>query len=391
MRRLLAGLIAALAASLPAAAGMSAPAAWPQFRFDAAHSGLNPGERTLDPTNVARLREAWRAQVGGVVATGPAVVGGRLYVGSENRRVHAFDTATGRRIWSAPVPGTPSSSAVVGGRVFVVVDDGAIYALAATNGRRLWSVSISSLEGGGIPSAPTVVGDIVYAMAYGVTALRASDGRILWRRSIDCWGCPVAVANRTVYVGAFNYGRSDDEPYLLYALDAATGRPRWSRPLGGTAMWTPAVIGGSIYLVAQSERAGIKTYRLHAFDRRSRRLRWTAPLGRAGFLFTSAAAVAGGLVVASSPDGALNAFRVRTGRRVWRATLPVTESAPAIAHGVVYVGARDGRLYAFARATGKRLWRARVGAKAVTSSPAVVNGTVYVGSDDGNVVAFRRR
>jgi eukaryotic-like serine/threonine-protein kinase len=105
----------------------------------------------------------------------------------------------------------------------------------------------------------------------------------------------------------------------------------------------------------------------------------------------SATAVAGSRVVVPSPSGCLYAHDVTTGKRFWRADLPVTDSAPAIANGVVYVGSGDGNLYAFGLKDRKQLWSARLGQKAVTSSPTVVNGAVYVGSDDGNVVAFRRR
>lgn len=52
----------ALFVALPAAAGGGASAVgvadWPQFRFDAAHSGFNPNGSTLGPRNVP-LAEVW--------------------------------------------------------------------------------------------------------------------------------------------------------------------------------------------------------------------------------------------------------------------------------------------------------------------------------------------
>ena len=50
---------------------------------------------------------------------------------------------------------------------------------------------------------------------------------------------------------------------------------------------------------------------------------------------------------------------------------------PAVANGAVYVGAYDGALYAFDLETGERVWRRQLG-DAVGSSPGYHDGTVYI-------------
>src|SRR5438094_10461812 len=40
---------------------------WPQFRFNSNHTGLNPFETVLNPTNVPSLQLAWQAQLGMLV------------------------------------------------------------------------------------------------------------------------------------------------------------------------------------------------------------------------------------------------------------------------------------------------------------------------------------
>jgi eukaryotic-like serine/threonine-protein kinase len=388
----LAALAAALAITVPAAAGTSPPASWPQSRFDAAHSGFNPRERVLSPTSVARLRVAWRRLVGGPVPTGPSVVGERLYVSSDNRRVHAFDTASGRRIWSARLPGRPSSPAVSGGRVFVVVEDGFVYALAAGTGRRLWRVSISSAEGGGWPAAPTVADGVVYTMGIsdGVTALEARTGRRLWQHAVECFGCPVAVSGRQVYIGGDVTTDGVRQPARMYALDRTTGATVWSTEIAGLPFWTPAVSGNRVFLASATEANRVKTFRLEAFDIADGRTQWSVPIGESRVYTFAAPAVAGSRIVVPSPSGDLVAHDVTTGRQLWRAPLPVGSSAPAIANGVVYVGAGNGIVYAFRLRNGQRLWSAKLG-RSLDSPPTVVNGAVYVGSEDGAVVAFRRR
>ncbi|WP_336345560.1 outer membrane protein assembly factor BamB family protein [Halalkalicoccus ordinarius] len=78
-----------------------------------------------------------------------------------------------------------------------------------------------------------------------------------------------------------------------------------------------------------------------------------------------------GEVWALSPDG----------ERRWRASVEETErgihGTPAIAHGAVYVGAYDGALYAFDLESGERIWRRKLGGS-IGSSPAYHDGTVYI-------------
>src|SRR5439155_2843695 len=61
--------------------GPAARSDWTQFRYSYAHSGYTPYERTLDPSNVSGLIEAWRFRTGASVDSSPAVVGGVVYAG----------------------------------------------------------------------------------------------------------------------------------------------------------------------------------------------------------------------------------------------------------------------------------------------------------------------
>ena len=79
----------------------------------------------------------WEAYTAGAIFLSPAVWEGRVYVGSADGRVYAFEAATGRRLWSfraapadrwIPVYGKLHSTWPVAGGV--VVDDGVLYAAA---------------------------------------------------------------------------------------------------------------------------------------------------------------------------------------------------------------------------------------------------------------------
>jgi len=79
----------------------------------------------------------WEAYTAGAIFLSPAVWEGRVYVGSADGRVYAFEAATGRRLWSfraapadrwIPVYGKLHSTWPVAGGV--VVDEGVLYAAA---------------------------------------------------------------------------------------------------------------------------------------------------------------------------------------------------------------------------------------------------------------------
>jgi len=90
--------------------------------------------RALDAEN-GNLR--WQAYTGSAIYFPPAIEGGRLFVGSADGRVYAFEAATGRSLWSfraapadrwIPVYGKLISTWPVSGGV--VVQDGVVYAAA---------------------------------------------------------------------------------------------------------------------------------------------------------------------------------------------------------------------------------------------------------------------
>ena len=85
----------------------------------------------------ANGKPRWKAHTGGAVYFPPAVSQGRVFAGSADGRVYAFEAATGRRLWSyrvapaerwIPVFGKLISTWPVAGGV--VVEDGVVYAAA---------------------------------------------------------------------------------------------------------------------------------------------------------------------------------------------------------------------------------------------------------------------
>ena len=159
--------------------------------------------KNIDRTNVMRLRAAWSAPVPGdsVSESTPLVIDGVMYStsGGNTRTVTAMDARTGRQIWRYTRPQkvrNPGETdvvnrgvAVLGHRLFVGTNDAALVCLDARTGLPLWEVQVAdTMEGFNITSPPLVVKDkIIVGHAGGEYAIRgfldAYDvtGKRLWR------------------------------------------------------------------------------------------------------------------------------------------------------------------------------------------------------------------
>ena len=153
--------------------------------------------------NVARLRSAWATPVPGpnVSESTPLVVDGVMYgtSGGNPRTVTAMDARTGRQIWRFTRPQkvrNPGETdvvnrgvAILGHRLFVGTNDAALLCLDARTGLLIWEVQVAdTLDGFNITSPPLVVKDkIIVGHGGGEYAIRgfldAYDvtGKRLWR------------------------------------------------------------------------------------------------------------------------------------------------------------------------------------------------------------------
>ena len=233
----------------------------------------------------------------------------------------------------------------------------------------------------------------------------------------------------------------------LHALDAATGRLRWSYP---TKAWViaPATYADGIVAVASQssminivgDRTGrrqlifdtgrgrriaggpvIQGDRVYfatrdgtvwAIDRTARTLPFEGTIlliklnihvwgligppvqkgsvwsTRVGGEITRAVAVTPDSVYAGTRNGKVAALDAATGELRW-----VTEtgfeitSSPTVAGTTVMVGTKDGKVLGLDTATGKVIWDFQTQGR-ITASPVVAGGTLYVASRDGTLYAL---
>jgi len=337
---------------------------WSMFRHDLSHTGYS--ESPAPNTNQTQ----WNYTTGGSVSSSPAVVDGKVYVGSEDYKVYCLDALTGAHIWNYTTGGSVSSSpAVVDGKVYVGSHDAKVYCLNALTGTHIWNCT----TGGSVSSSPAVADGKVYVGSDDgkVYCLNASTGAYIWSYTTgDYVFSSPAVVDGKVYVASLD-GK-------VYCLNALTGTHIWNCTTGGSVSSSPAVADGKVYVGSDDG----KVYCLNAL---TGAYIWSYTTGHN---VESSPAVVDGKVYVGSTNGKVYALNATTGAHIWNCTTGGSvSSSPAVADGKVYVGSDDGKVYCLDTSNGALIWSYATG-NIVSSSPAVADGMVYVGSQDGLVYAF---
>ena len=257
---------------------------WVQADFDAAHSGFNRLETQINPGNVGSLTQLWSSPVGtGALYASPVVWNGKVYIGSGDGRMYAFDAATGATLWVGPQ------------QDLFFVDSAAV--------------------GHGLVFASSVYSTFL--------AYDAQTGAIAWTSPLTDVRASPTLRGGTLYVGSFD-GR-------LVALDAKTGAPIWFAR-GNCCIFdqAPVVDGGRVF---QMRTDGTLT----AYDAQTGEQLWSKPEFSVGTL----AAAHGTLFVNHYPN--VVALDGATGEELWAAPVltRAVSGAPAVANGVVFVMSHD--------------------------------------------------
>jgi outer membrane protein assembly factor BamB len=305
--------------------GRAGAAEWRLPNADAHNSRRVGGP--IDAASVRRLRVAWTVPIGPVVAN-PVVARGVVYVQDMNSNMSAIALRSGKRLWSQsfeePSVG-PNGVAVVGDRIFGATATEA-FAQRARTGVLLWTRRLVRNAHEGIDMAPGI-----------------------WRDGVYVSTVPV---NRRATYGAGARG-------ALWALDAATGRPRWrwvtvprdlwGRPdvNSGGGLWHPPAFDehGQLYASIGNPGPWAGTRRYPWGSSRLGPNRWTNSLVK---------------------------LDARTGRFRWgRQVVPHDlydwdlECPPILTQAggrpLVVVAGKMGFVYAFERARGRLVWKRAVG------------------------------
>lgn len=362
---------------------------------------------TGTPSVAARPGELlWQYRTGAAIWAPLAADDGVLYVGSDDRHLHALDLATRQPRWTFATGGRVRSlPLVVDDTVYIASDDGFVYALHTADGRERWRFALGAGEPRGLPSPDTATydyrqsspvhadGRILVGGADGrLHALDAASGEPVW--SFASGGAirgNAAVADGRVHFGSWDHH--------VYALDARTGERLWAYDTGGIVQDTPAVAGGKVVI-------GSRSAKLFALDAATGAELWTHVYEDGSWVESSATHAGDMLYIGSSDALKLSAFDA-DGRERWAfRTGGWSWATPVLADGTLYIGSLSAFPYYFEGVTlqsgffavdaktGQEKWRFRTAAVdgyvtgGVAVAPAVHDGVVYVGSVDGSVYAL---
>ncbi len=404
-------------------------AAWSQFGFDAAHTGFNPYEVLLGPSNANLLQQAWKRKIGGAITTSPITSDQAVFVGTENGTLAALKQRTGKVLWSVRLDGEPTTLAAAHGfdpqpdppgKVFVGTQpasntgaDGSVSAFLALKRGVLWSVPVTGGVTGlavvkGFDPQPDPPGKLFAATDAGLLyALSTHDGSTLCSARLDgpAAGPPTAVRGfdtRQDGPGRILVLTTVGTLYLIASHDCKVlsslpglGAPRHSRGIQQGLVERAAAVGdvdldGTMEIAVGSEDGNI-----YMIDQVNERLvlRWS---------FQTGGAIAGTPAIGTLrgfPDpwlsvgteggdiyciGEVNEQPVP----IWVTHVgPAAMASPGVANGVIINWFQDGRIRAFDAADGSVLFRSAV-FKVGASSPIVSDGFVIFGSSKGLVYGY---
>lgn len=314
--------------------------------------------------------------------TPPTLVDGTIYVGTGvaggdyGGRIAAIDARTGKQRWifkTAMFVSTPVT--VSGGMAYALDQTGTLYALDATTGKQVWSAPTGALT-----TTPAVADGLVYvgtvSNGYGVAALDARSGKRRWSfTATELVESAPTVVDGVVYVGGSAYVSGTSYPGVLYALDARTGKEHWRAETPQTARGagdlatTPAVANGLVYATSKGGT-------LYAIDTATGKTVWTADD------CATPPAVADGAVYCGGST--LHAFNAKTGKELWRGSATSPNADPVVAGDRLYLAA-IGHLNVIDAATGKLVTTVNAPiALNYEISPLVVDGVVYVNGRNMN-------
>lgn len=350
---------------------------WPTFHRDPARTGVS-AEAPLTPN----LKITWATAVDSEsVDASPAVVQGRVYVGTALGKVVCLAADSGQKLWEAQTGGAVvSSPAVAEGKVFVGSGDRCLYAFDTQTGKQLWRVRTRQP----VVAPPLYLEGLVYfgSMDGSFRCVRAADGTEVWRAGDQgAVSAAAAACDGLVYYG--------DETGNIIARSVADGKLSWSSKVSGGIVAAPLVAGDRLIIPVMSGTAlsPPPTKCLLVLDRLTGTELWSLTKGSSVLHppVTDGDLVYFAIVSGYLSDTELLAYRLSTGDEVWKQRLPaVADSSPLLSGQYLLFGNHDGSFHVINKADGTSAQALRLGAK-MFSSPALSNGRVYIGAQDGKV------
>ncbi|AFL89483.1 glucose dehydrogenase [Terriglobus roseus DSM 18391] len=468
MRSLVPAAVAIFSVPLIVSAQSVSPNDWPSFNRTLQGTRYAP-QTQITPANASGLKEICRYDLHQITSfqTGPVVLDGVIYIttGHDTIALNSDTCAEKWRTHEDYAPAVPNDvnrgAAVMDGRVFRGTQDGRVLAYDSATGKKLWEATIADkAKKESIPTAVLAWKGLVFAGNAGTEAipvkgrmyaLDAATGKIVWEQYLvprmenDALRGPAAPASApvapsedealfggtswtaysldpatgTLYIPGGDPARkphADGSPQMsnLVALDARTGAVRKGFPLvaqdfhdwevSAAAALYPGRNGRLRYAVAT------KDGRLYAGDAKDGSKPWVAPVTnvanaeaplkdapvhfcpgtqggnewngaayspKTGMLYVGAVDWCTTLTripgkidpkitmdPVESAKGRITAVNAETGRVMWQSATasPVIAAVTPTAGGVVLAGDVAGNFYVLDAKSGAVVWKTQIGA-----------------------------
>lgn len=325
---------------------------------------------------------AWTYKTAGAVLSSAVIVEGVVYVGSEDKHLHAIDAATGKMKWKFAAGSLIDASPVVDGEVvYVGTDGGMMYAIDRKTGKQKWKFQTDGRISGeaAVTDLTDKAGNKTRVVLFGshdglLYCLDAEAGKKRWTYETgDYINCGVTINSGTVVLGGCDT--------YLHLVELQTGKKLGEVELGGEVAGTPALTQTHAYL-------GHMQNEVLAINLKTKKIEWK--FHDRDFPYAGAPAIAGDKLLIGSQGRRLYCLNRKTGEQLWAVrTHGGVEGSPVIARkNRAVFGSAGGRLSIIDLTKGDTVWQTDIGGS-INVSPAVTPGLIVVGSEDHGVYAFR--
>lgn len=379
----------------------SAPFSARRFLTTALLAALAPiATAAVEPEDVS---PAWSHTTSGPIFSSPTHADGELYIGSDDRHLHALETRTGSLRWTRALPHAVRSQPWVDEDAVLVVSGNTLTALSRATGDELWAFAPDDARGTTPTdrwdyhtSSPVCTGGVVY---YGggngaFYAIDRQSGAPKFTFETD--GASAIRSKAAIADGVAFFG---DWEGVLYAVDTATGQLRWKQP---TVLGTKPYpnFGGAVSAVKVHEGRlyfGLRNPEVLCLDAHTGARVWTFTAENGSWVAGTPVLDAGTVYITGSDDHRVHALDTDSGAERWFCDVGQNMFlAPLVTGDHLIVGdansytddAGAGRLHVINRATGRIERTITTGGNVGTSSPVLADGRVILGSEDGRVLAY---
>jgi outer membrane protein assembly factor BamB len=344
-----------------------AAADWPVFRGNALQTGVADG---MLPDQLDVL---WKFTTKDSIDSTPAVAGGVVYVGSEDKFLYALELTTGKEKWKYQAGEIKAPVGVSGGCVFAGNLDGVFHCVDAATGQKRWTYEAEAE----ISSGPNFTASAVL-FGSGDEQMHAvsKDGKPLWKFKVPggpVMGTPAIVGDRTFAAGCDS---------SLHVIDTATGKET------GTAVDLGGQVGAAVAVGGDRLYVGTMGNQVLAIDWKKGQIVWQFEADKRQQPFYASAALTDKLVIIGGRDKRVYALARDTGKEIW--SFPTggrVDSSAVVVGQRVFVGSLDGSFYMLDVANGNPLKKWELDGP-ISGSPAVADGCIVVGTNKGTVYCF---